>query len=364
MKYSSKYYQNGNGYVSSSNQNGRIKLCECSSDCSCENSREPEVHNAKGYCSYHSNAKTHCNEVRHYGHFVEPEDRPTQTRPYCVTNGQASETSQYKVQNGLKCDCENDCFCNKRAKNGEEMLHARSWSSGKPNYVDEANQTCDSDRNCKYCRRCGAAYQNVKKCSCSQTYPKAIAYELSFAKGNGRKDDNFDALQKVPLSNRPVKDGKTDGCVCNTIKRVSSRKVLGQKNTLQDYLSKNKAEFVNNAETRRQYMSEISQLRQLRKQKRIQLLAMASTSNVVKSPKASKVTVYTQKKVSDEEMRERLRKRYLRLNEVRQKRRQQEKQEEARRNKLMMKIFCKKLQQKVLRGQVDLSQSVSVISNM
>lgn len=233
MKYSSKYYQNGNGYVSSSNQTGRIKLCECSSDCSCENSREPEVHNAKGYCSYHSNAKTHCNEVRHYGHFVEPEDRPTQTRPYCVTNGQASETSQYKIQNGLKCDCENDCFCNKRAKNGEEMLHARSWSSGKPNYVDEANQTCDSDRNCKYCRRCGAAYQNVKKCSCSQTYPKAIAYELSFAKGNGRKDDNFDALQKVPLSSRPVKDGKTDGCVCNTIKRVSSRKVLGQKNTLQ-----------------------------------------------------------------------------------------------------------------------------------
>lgn len=74
--------------------------------------------------------------------------------------------------------------------------------------------------------------------------------------------------------------------------------------------------------------------------------------------------VYTQKKMSDEEMRERLRKRYFRLNEVRFKKRLQEKQEEARRNKLMAKIFCKKLQQKVLRGQVDLSQSVSVISNM
>lgn len=68
--------------------------------------------------------------------------------------------------------------------------------------------------------------------------------------------------------------------------------------------------------------------------------------------------------MSNEEMKERLRKRYFRLNEVRQKRRQLEKQEEARRNKLMAKIFCKKLQQKVLRGQVDLSQSVSVISNM
>lgn len=52
-------------------------------------------------------------------------------------------------------------------------------------------------------------------------------------------------------------------------------------------MSKNKADFVNNAETRRQYMSEISHLRQLRKEKRIQLLAMASTSNIIKSTKTS-----------------------------------------------------------------------------
>lgn len=74
--------------------------------------------------------------------------------------------------------------------------------------------------------------------------------------------------------------------------------------------------------------------------------------------------VAVQRKISDEEMKERLRKRYLRLNEVRFKRRQQERQEETRRNKLMAKIFCKRLQQKVLRGQVDLSQSISVISNL
>lgn len=75
-------------------------------------------------------------------------------------------------------------------------------------------------------------------------------------------------------------------------------------------------------------------------------------------------TVAVQRKISDEEMKERLRKRYLRLNEVRFKRRQLERQEETRRNKLMAKIFCKRLQQKVLRGQVDLSQSISVISNL
>lgn len=63
-------------------------------------------------------------------------------------------------------------------------------------------------------------------------------------------------------------------------------------------------------------------------------------------------------------MKLRLRTRYLRLNEVRNKRRQREKEEDARRNHLMAKLFGQKLQQKVLKGQVDLSQSVSVISNL
>ncbi|XP_034178875.2 uncharacterized protein LOC117603644 isoform X1 [Osmia lignaria lignaria] len=328
MRSGTKYYQDSNGYVSSFNQNNRTKLCEC-----------------------------HC------GHWTETEDRPIQTRPYRATNG---ESSQYKVQkNSLKCNCEKDCLCNVRGKS-EDASHGRICNNGRSNYADEGNnQNSDSDRNYKQCCRCGAAYQTVKKCNCNQTYPKAVAYELSFSKDNDRKNDNLASLQKVPLPNRTVNGAKIDGCVCNMIKKNGSSKNSTRKDTLQDYLSKNKADFVSNAETRRQYMSEISHLRQLRKEKRIQLLAMASTSNVVKPLKAcSKPTVCTQRKMNDEEMRERLRKRYLRLNEVRQKKRQQEKQEEARRNKLMAKIFCKKLQQKVLRGQVDLSQSVSVISNI
>lgn len=39
-----------------------------------------------------------------------------------------------------------------------------------------------------------------------------------------------------------------------------------------------------NAETRRHYLSEICQLRELRKEKRIQLLAMASMSSVKSAP--------------------------------------------------------------------------------
>lgn len=58
----------------------------------------------------------------------------------------------------------------------------------------------------------------------------------------------------------------------------------------QDYLSRNNPEFVGNAETRRQYLSEICQLRELRKEKRIQLLAMASMSNIIKSAPIRKPT--------------------------------------------------------------------------
>ncbi|XP_078053791.1 uncharacterized protein LOC144479139 isoform X2 [Augochlora pura] len=299
----SRYHQENDGYVSNFEQNGHGKLCECSADCYCENRGGNKVmHNG-----------------HHCGRWLEAEDRPIHGWP------------QHKVQNNSKCECE------------------ESYVRGHP-------EAGDSERTCKYCRRCNAtqtATQSGKQDNYCQTYPKAVAYELSFTK------------DKVPLKNRAVNGSKVEGCVCNVVKRTGTSKNSPRKDTLQDYLTRNKADFVSNAETRRQYMSEISHLRQLRKEKRIQLLAMATTSSILKSPKtSSKPTVCTQKRVTDEEIRERLRKRYLRLNEVRQKKRQQEKQEETRRNMLMAKIFCKKLQQKVLRGQVDLSQSVSVISNM
>lgn len=54
---------------------------------------------------------------------------------------------------------------------------------------------------------------------------------------------------------------------------------------MQDYLTKNKPNFVDNMETRKRYMSELSQLRQLKKEKRMQFLAMASPSGLIASPR-------------------------------------------------------------------------------
>ncbi|KAL6263500.1 hypothetical protein P5V15_006291 [Pogonomyrmex californicus] len=321
------------------------KICDCANDCvACHKSGI-----ATGtLCESCSCSKIDNNGLRRF-------------ETYSDSSQDSNVNQQRKVQSSLKCNCDEACFCsNNQAK--EKGKACKNYAS-KPNYVDDINIS-KTERNSKHCRACGAMYQNTRKCGCHQTYPKAVAYELSFTKENTSKNETSNIIQMTPKVSKQLNAVKSDACPCDIIKRNNIGKNSHSTNTLQDYLSRNNPEFVGNAETRRQYLSEICQLRELRKEKRIQLLAMASMSNIIKTAPIRKPTVCVQRKITDEEMKERSRKRYLRLNEVRFKRRQQERQEEARRNKLMAKIFCKRLQQKVLRGQVDLSQSVSVISNL
>ncbi|KAF7414091.1 hypothetical protein HZH68_002580 [Vespula germanica] len=338
------------------NQQKIVNLCGCSN--SCENKLESEIYMPNASHETCSNLKTEYNRRYHSESCSKAERHQIHTRPYCLINTEENETSlQPKVQTRIKCNCSKDCSCPNKIKEGDN--NHRTKHNTESNDVNGFNVN-DSNKNCKCCRTCGKVYENIRKCNCRQTYPKSVAYEISFTKENSQK--NISTIKKMPLSNTINDAVKSDKCTCTSKKQTENKN--DKKRTLQDYLSKNKPEFVNNAETRRQYVSEIAHLRQLRKEKRIQLLAMASTSNSIKLPKSFKPTVNVQKRITDEEIKERLRKRYRRLNEVRVKRRQQERQEETRRNKLMAKIFCKKLQQKVLRGQVDLSQSVSVISNL
>ncbi|XP_018392527.1 PREDICTED: uncharacterized protein LOC108771679 [Cyphomyrmex costatus] len=326
-----------------SEQSDTGKICNCTKDCAtCHNSGTTET-----LCECYTNDKIDNNGLRRFDCYLKIGERQPQAQIYSDSSQNSDVNQQRKVQSNLKCNCGEACSCsNNQAKDVVKGKACKSYIS-KPNYVDDTSIN-ETERNYKHCRMCGAMYQNTKKCSCRQAYPKAVAYELSFTKANASKNEISD-MPKV--FKQPSNIAKSDGCPCDIMKRNNASKGLHQTSTLQDYLSRNNPEFVGNAETRRQYLSEICQLRELRKEKRIQLLAIASMSNVIKSAPIRKPTVYTQRKITDEEMKERSRKRYLRLNEVRFKRRQQERQEEARRNKLMAKIFCKRLQQKVLRGQ-------------
>ncbi|KAL6423016.1 hypothetical protein ACFW04_010478 [Cataglyphis niger] len=344
-------------------QNDTGKNCNCANErvvC-----RNPETARAETLCDHcHSGDKIDNNSDTILCRFERcVAEHQTQTQIYSDSSQDASIVQQRKVQNNvLKCHCNEACFCSNNKTIKDTVKACKNYAS-KPNIADTGiNKT---ERNCQHCRACGSAYQNTRKCSCHQMYPKAVAYEVSFTKENISKNEISDIIPIMPkVSKQSSSAAKFDACPCDIMKRNNKNVKEHRTSTLQDYLSRNNPEFVGNAETRRQYLSEICQLRELRKEKRIQLLAMATTSTVNKSAPIRKPTAYAQRKITDEEMKKRLRKRYLRLNEVRFKRRQQERQEEARRNKLMAKIFCKRLQQKVLRGQVNLSQSVSVISNL
>lgn len=129
-------------------------------------------------------------------------------------------------------------------------------------------------------------------------------------------------------------------------------------------MAKSKPEFLDKIERRQRCMSEILHLRELKREKRNQYLKISSPSSLIVSEKNIQPPVVSTRKISDRDMKTRLHLRYLRLNEVKNKRREKEKEEQTRRNHLMAKIYGKKLQQKVLKGQVDLSNSVSVISNL
>ncbi|XP_044013128.1 uncharacterized protein LOC122855657 [Aphidius gifuensis] len=208
--------------------------------------------------------------------------------------------------------------------------------------------TCNKVQGVRSCRVCGTLYSSSRdrKCKCVQTYVKPVAYEISFDQEKIKK---------------PLRKKKEKSSQC----RLSSAECSGSEQApLQDYLTKNKPDFVDKIDKRQRCMTELTQLRQLKKEKRNQYLSMTSPSDLIIPQKIINPPVTSTRKISDEEMKNRLRMRYLRLNEVKLKRQKKDKEEQARRNHLMAKIYCKKLQQKVLKGQVDLSQSVSVISNL
>ncbi|XP_031787271.1 ras guanine nucleotide exchange factor R isoform X1 [Nasonia vitripennis] len=373
---------------------GRYKLpespsCQCGRDCECENRNlvrgfgRMQINKPPTKKLFEKSTTTNCScECKRV---EETSSARTEYSHYSNKKGQP----YFLGKSAREANTQN-CCCGNKTKD-------RPKSYPSPQLSARTNDSASSDYKC--CRVCGTIYQKDRSCNCvPKSYPKAVAYELAFVDDDqdleeagdsetgqcGKINMEIKSIEKnVPLpssrSRGRVKlpnDSNGTRCACRglqrTIKRcdcecreVEVNKFYNErKSTLQECLASNNPGFADNVETRRQYVSEIQRLRQLRKDRRMQLLAMATTTNVFTGPEQPKVTKSVQKKISDEEMRARLRKRYFQLTEVRAKRRQQQLQEEGRCNKLMAKIFGKKLQQKVLRGQVDLSQSVSVISNL
>ncbi|XP_044726864.1 uncharacterized protein LOC123290668 [Chrysoperla carnea] len=125
--------------------------------------------------------------------------------------------------------------------------------------------------------------------------------------------------------------------------------------SLQEYLSKNKPEFIDAAADRQQYLKEISE-------KRHKHTNTNSNMNTRKNHTAE--TNYKSKKTkifSSRKMKEITYRKYRTLPEVQQKMYNMKLFRQRRANRLMMELFNKKLQQKVHKGELDLSLTKTLL---
>ncbi|KAK6622280.1 hypothetical protein RUM44_002087 [Polyplax serrata] len=129
--------------------------------------------------------------------------------------------------------------------------------------------------------------------------------------------------------------------------------------TLQEYLESNRPDFYSSAESRRRIISERAKERAKNHENKVEyLMNLLHRCNTPReAPKAGSKRIFT-----TPQMREQTMKRYRQLPEVTEKVADQKKKEEYKTNKLMADIFAKKLQIEALKGHINLSNSVSVLS--
>jgi len=217
--------QNRTRALNFSEQSDTGKICNCTNDCAaCHNSGITET-----LCECYTGGKIDNNGLCRFDCHLKIDERQPQTQIYSDSSQDSDVNQQRKVQSSLKCNCNEACSCsNSQVKDIVKGKACKSYIS-KPNYADDTSIN-ETERNYKCCRMCGAMYQNTRKCGCRQTYPKAVAYELSFTKTTASKNEISD-IPKV--LKQPLNVGKSDSCPCDIIKRNNASKNLHQTSTLQ-----------------------------------------------------------------------------------------------------------------------------------
>ncbi|XP_025195028.1 putative uncharacterized protein DDB_G0282133 isoform X2 [Melanaphis sacchari] len=129
------------------------------------------------------------------------------------------------------------------------------------------------------------------------------------------------------------------------------------KSSLQEYLMTNRPDYICRAEERQNILTNLTKLRDKRKQLKREMLITNNIENKVPpNPLAVK------RVMSQSEMRKLTENKYRKCPEVKNKKIEIKRKEEYKTNKIMANIFNKRLQKKTLKGKVDLSNSVSVCS--
>lgn len=212
-----------------SEQSDTGRICDCANDCAACHNLGTTAGTLRECCS---SGKIDNNGSCRFECHLKIAERQPQTQIYSDSSQDSDVNQQHKVQSSLKCSCDEACSCsNNQAKDIVKGKARKSYAS-KPNYINDTS--INTERNYKHCRACGAMYQNTRKCGCRQTYPKAVAYELSFTKENVSKNEISD-IAAPKISKQSLNAAKSDDliCPCDIVKRNNSSKNLHQTSTLQ-----------------------------------------------------------------------------------------------------------------------------------
>ncbi|KAG8320947.1 hypothetical protein J6590_056574 [Homalodisca vitripennis] len=125
---------------------------------------------------------------------------------------------------------------------------------------------------------------------------------------------------------------------------------------LQYYLLRNRPSYVSRAEDRRRCIAQMQYLRELRDHSKRRLLSLTEPQTAPLPPPDVK------RVFSQQTMRRQTERKYRQLTEVRERQQDTKRKESYRTNRLMAEIFKKKLQKRVLKGEVNLSNSEHIQS--
>ena len=212
------------------------KFCSCSDDCNCEFKVTAQTKRSCEHCGEKNIKRDPIQNGCAARSNLSP--RKEQTRPYYLTNShERSSFRQAKEKNNFKCKCDKDCVCSNKLKDTEERLNGQKCDRRKE--YKSGEELKSPEKSCKCCRTCGTTYQKNRKCECRISYPKPVAYELSFVedkeKESPSKLENVEvkALGKVSSSNSLPLTARSGTCSCEDMKLQKPTKKKEKKNTLQ-----------------------------------------------------------------------------------------------------------------------------------
>lgn len=180
-----------------------------------------------------------------------------------------------------------------------------------------------------------------------QVMPAPVSYTITFNK----------YPVKTPKSPIPIQQTQ------EPVTQHNSNSPLDEKLTLNEHLCQRRPHFMSKAEARRKCLHEIANLRQRRNEQRNELFLLSSNTSLRKNmkylnpPPISMKRVFTTKILKQANLQ-----RYKQLPEVLRKEDIERQNKIKRSNRIVTDMFNRDLQRRVLKGQINLSNSMTVTS--